>query len=249
MMEIFDKWWEYFLVMWWGLKPPKSEKIIEDKRRSHSEFKDEYFTNLQAMKSSDLETFDKILDNKYRLVVEHRRVIEEKAQSMISQSGIAASLMAIVVSVFAIAAIGWSFWLILITYFLLISPVVNIISAILLARNTLVLKYGYPEEMVPDTQSKTLRIDSIINKIFIVDHSAYFNSIKASYLKFAHWYYKATFICLLLIVLVFPLLFLGYNASSNGESIYNTFLNKFKINKIEMSQPSDSLDTCSSSKE
>lgn len=239
-MEIFDKWWEYFIVMWWGLKPPKSNVIIEDNRKEHSEFKTEYYAKLNAMSSTDLDIFEKILDNKSRLAVEHRRVIEEKAQSMISQSGIAASLMAIVVSVFAIASIGWSILLVLVAYILLILPIINIIAAILLARNTLVLKYGYPEETIPDTGSVTLKIDSIIDKIYIVDHSSYFNRIKASYLKFAHWYYKATFICLLLIVLIFPLLFLGYSGSSKGISMYNKIKNKFNTYKIEMLQSEDS---------
>jgi len=229
-MEIFDHWWEYFLVMWWGISPPDLNKYFGPDPGPVSSFRDDYYDSIKSLSTSRV----KFLLTKTNRIEEQENktteIIENKAHSIISQSGLVITLLAIAISFFTTQYDGLRFnifnWLSLI----LILIILNLITAALLAKNVLVTKYTYIKSVIKDVQKDSNIIDTIVEQICIVEHTAYINIVKATFLQFAHWYFKITLILILLFVLSLPV-FYAFSATNNDiEEVGNTVNRKTIIN-------------------
>ena len=238
-MEIFDHWWEYFLVLAWTFSPPKFEKIGGEVPPSLNSFKDKYSEEIELLSKDEkaLILFREKLNHLEDLENKTRNTIEEKAHSMISQSGVAATLLLATISLFTIKADSWSYLLSIWIYVFLSVITLNLVAAALLARNVIVLEYKYPKQVISSITKDYIFIDSLIEQIFIINHSSYFNNIKASFLKFAHWYFKATFMCILILVISLPFLYffqpLKDDGKFNSKNItIENFFNKYSTDTI-----------------
>ena len=49
--EIFDKWWEYFTVIFWGISNPENEKIMGEKNVSKAEIHEKYADSFKKILS------------------------------------------------------------------------------------------------------------------------------------------------------------------------------------------------------
>ncbi len=225
-MEIFDHWWEYFLVLSWTVYPPKFEKIGGVAPPSLDCFRDKYSERIEHLSKDKeaLSLFRQKLSHLEDLENKTQNTIEEKAHSMISQSGVAVALLVGAISLLTTGSGSGSYILSIWVYLLLVIATSNLVAAALLARNVIVLEYKYPRQVISDLSKDYFFIVSLIEQIFIIEHSSYYNRIKASFLKFAHWYFKATFICILILVISLPFLYfskpLEKDSGSNSKNIY-----------------------------
>lgn len=238
-MEIFHHWWEYFLVLSWTVYPPKFKKIGGDVPPSLDSFRDKYSKRIEHLSKDEkaLGLFREKLSHLEDLENKTRNTIEGKAHSMISQSGLAAALLVATISLLAIKSNSWSYIPSIWVYFLLVITTLNLVAAALLARNVIVLEYKYPKQVISDLSKDYFFIDSLIEQMFIIKHSSYYNNIKASFLKYAHWYFKATFICILILVISLPFLYfskpLEKDSKSNSKNIYiENSVNKYSTATI-----------------
>ncbi len=248
-MEIFDHWWEYFLVLSWSFSPPKFKKIGGELPPSLNHFKDQYTKEIENL-SKDEKSFTNFMQQLNHLEDfenKTRNTIEDKAHLMVSQSGVAATLLVAAISLFTFKSNNWSniqsIWI----YSFLTIITLNLVAAALLARNVIVLEYRYPKQVISELTKEYLFIDSLIEQIFIIKHSSYYNNIKASFLRFAHWYFKATFICILVLVLTLPFLYFFQPIEKSNEldshkiNIENS-INQFPIETILNEAKKESLD-------
>lgn len=233
-MEIFHHWWEYFLVLSWTVYPPKFKKIGGVAPPSLDCFRDKYSKRIECLSKDEeaLSLFRKKLNRLEDLENKTRNTIEEKAHSMISQSGVAVALLVGAISLLTTRSGSSSYILSIWVYLLLVITTSNLVAAALLARNVIVLEYKYPRQFISDLSKDYFFIVSLIEQIFIIEHSSYYNRIKASFLKFAHWYFKATFICILILVISLPFLYfskpLEKDSGSNSKNIYiENSINKY----------------------
>lgn len=230
--EIFDHWWEYFLVMWWGISTPKPEKLIPPPKdikldNISADFKDKIETLLSTNDEKKINSFNKILDDTSKDDDEIKKTIESKAHSLIGLTSIAVSLLLAGIS-FAInqsqhinILLQFLLWLI----FLLL--IINFLTAGMHARNVVILTKGYARfNFEPLLDDKKKAVDIILDKIMINNYNAYLNRIKATYLKFSHWYFKSSFILTMVVALLLPPLLIFSNKKVDNSS------DKQKINII-----------------
>ena len=206
-MEIFDHWWEYFRVLYWSLSPPAVEYFITEPV-SFALLEKEYKEEIEKIKQEGEGKVKFILDLMDKGVSseeERRTVIETKAHSMISQSGLAIPLLVAALSLISISIndlIAKS-----IILFLLCAATIHFIAAVLHARHIVSLKYFYPrQDFASYLTHEDRTVDYILSQVLIIRRLSELNSVKATFLKFSHWFYKATFSILLLMTFCVPTL-------------------------------------------
>ncbi len=224
--EIFDSWWEYFLVAWWGISTPSNEKLFGKKATSDditNKYENKISLLLKKKKMKRRNSFITHLNYRIQQETERKRIIESKAHSFIGQTGIAVSLLIGALSLGTTQFDDWDILLKLFSWFVFLIIIVNFIFAGLHARNviTLIEGYSYQDyELFIDKSSKIK--DQILEKIYICEHNFYLNNVKATYLRFAHWYFKFSFILILIGSLLLPPTIIVFNSNNQNQSTINS---------------------------
>jgi|GEM_PF-3408704 len=206
-MEIFDHWWEYFRLIIWSFSPPKFIRINNDVPPTLEQIRKGLDPQILKL-ARDVKAINMFREKLNRLEDTENGIkltIEGKAHSMVSQSGLAVTLLLTAISLFSLKSDGWGLVQLIWIYSFLSIITLNLVTAALLARNVIALNYTLTKQVISDISSKYIFHDSIIEQLFIIKQTSYFNSIKASFLKYAHWYFKATLICVLVLVFSLPL--------------------------------------------
>ena len=206
-MEIFERRREYFKVLFWSVSPPTIEELIDEPvsfGKIEKQYQVEAEKILRATKE-DRDFYLGLLEKGVASEEEQRTVIDSKANSMISQTGVAVTL---IVAGLSLVSLGLNDWIPKAVVMLLLAiAAMHLIAGGLHARLAVSLIYKYPRHDFTSylgiTQPST---DYIISQIYIIQRLSQLNMVKAGFLRFAHWFYKATFVTLFAITVLAPLL-------------------------------------------
>lgn len=206
--EIFEKWWEYFLVAKWSFYRPSNEKLTGLKIVTYKNIEKKYSDKLKKLFDEpikeNIEQLQRYSDEEFYSETERKNVIEAKAHSLLGQSGISVTLLIAALSLGTTQFGDWSILFKLLLWLSFSFIIFNFVFAGLHARNALVLKEGYAsqtfESMIDNLGSKT----NLIEKIYIIEYNRYLNDIKGTYLKFAQWFYKFSFLLVLMVTFLIP---------------------------------------------
>lgn len=229
-MKIFNKWWEYFVVMWWSFFPPPNEKMsLEKEPDSLIAFNEKY---VEAIKSLSLDEQKFLYDKLNRIEEQNNQntnILENKAHSIISQSSLGITLLVVAISLLTtqVDSINFCLFIWILVFVLII--ILNIVVSALLSRNVILLKYKYPQVVIDNIKNDSKLINSIVEKLFINEHYLFINNIKTTYLFYSHWYYKITLIILVVLSISLPALFL-FNNNNNKAKIDSPPSKVYNIN-------------------
>ena len=241
-MKIFNKWWEYFVVMWWSFFPPSLEKISSDKPDSLNTFKKRYFEAVSLLTTDE----QKFLYNKLSRIEEQNNkntdIIENKAHSIISQSSLGITLLVVAISLLTTQVDNINFYIFFWILFFVLIIILNIVVSALLSRNVILLKYEYPQVVVEDINNDSKLVNSIVEQLFVNQHYLFINNIKTTFLFYSHWYYKITLIVLLVLSLSLPAIFI-FNSQSNKAKIDTLPSKIYNINSGNGSNSVIKIDT------
>lgn len=209
--EILEHWWEYFVVIWWAIFRPTNKQVLARSAPTKIDIQNKYEDALKGLLSrkdeNKISGLTENLATRNKAEEERKTTIESKAHSLIGQTGIAVTLLISTLSLGTGQFKDWHFGVKLITWFLFFSVILNLVVAALHARNVVALKEGYAHE---DFESflgdDTNQLSPFLEMIYIIEHNSYINDVKATYLKFSHWYYKCSFIILVITAIIVPLL-------------------------------------------
>jgi hypothetical protein len=207
--EILEHWWEYFLVVWWSIFRPSNERLMGRVSGTENDIREAHGGSLNDFLSrSEEKEIVKLIDflaSKRKAEEERKSTIESKAHSLIGQTGIAVTLLIGALSLGTLQFKDWHFLIKITTWIFFFSVILNLIVAGLHARNTVALKEGYAHTDISILISQeTQLLDFLINDLYISEHNSYLNDVKATYLKFAHWFYKCSFIFILISAFFLP---------------------------------------------
>ena len=133
-------------------------------------------------------------------------MIETKANSMISQTGLSVTLLVASLSFVSLGVDSSSSRVVILM--LLCFAAINLVAAGLHARHVVSLKYPYPRhDLTSYFNAGQPSVDFILSQLFIIQSLSQINDVKATFLKFSHWFYKTTFVTLFLIALISPAMF------------------------------------------
>lgn len=241
--EIFDSPEEYFTILLWGVfTPDYSKEFLSLKKVDEIKFKNDY----EKMISSFPEDFlDVILDDlvtEYSRELSRRKTIEDKAASMLSSNSLSITLLTALVGFFSkFTSLNIYFKLFLVLFYTL--PVINIISSGLHARNVLGLRYYYHVLDIKNDilvkykynlNIKNYKRKKIVEIAFITASNSYLNSVKASFLKFSHWYYKATFVTLFPLFIFFFMYILFFENGVTKNVEFEEIKNELNITNLKI---------------
>jgi len=246
--EIFEHWWEYFIVIWWGFSNPTNENFLKRIKPSKNVIFKEYMgavTNL--LKSNKTQ-----LINEYKLAVtqsfsmeENRKdLIESKAHSLLGQTGITVSLLLGAFSIALTQSFYWSLTIKFIVWIFFVITIIHFTVSGLHARNAVVLKDGYEQADLREILDPHFTLNRLfLSRMYQIEHNSYLNDVKATYLKCAHWYFKAGLVSLVVgILLIIPIFFLLISKNDDKiESIKTNIINR--IEKHELNVSKDSLNS------
>ena len=207
--EIFDSPWEYFTVAWWGISKPSDEALLNRKQPDKDEIEKNYSKDIKSLMSNkkkqyEAKEFEQFVENWQNDENQRRETIETKAHSLLGHTGITVTLLLGSLSIGATQATGWPIWIKLIAWLFFLISSMQFIVAGLLARNA-VLTRGFSHDSPEDLlDPKTNKINILVSRLHQADYNSYLNNAKASYLKFAHWYFKCGLIILFIGVLTLP---------------------------------------------
>lgn len=228
-MKIFNKWWEYFVVMWWSFFPPSLEKISSDKPDSLNAFKEKYSEAVNSLSANEkIFLYDKLS----RIEDQNNKntdIIENKAHSIISQSSLGITLLVVAISLLTTQIDSISFYIFFWILFFVLIIILNIVVSALLSRNVILVKYEYPQVVIEDVNNDSKLVNSIVEQLFINQHYLFINNIKTTFLFYSHWYYKITLIILLVLSFSLPAIFI-FNSPNNKVNINSTPSKIYNIN-------------------
>lgn len=219
--EIFDHWWEYFTIIWWGIFPPTMDKLMNGRQFTKKEEIDNLYKNKinllanNANFSEREKEFVESINSLYLQEEERKKTIELKAHSLIGQTSIAITFLLAAISLTTAQYQDFSLIIKLIIWFSFVAIIINFVTAGLHARNVVILKEGYASTSYCDLLNPDFSLTSFtLDKIYSVEHNSYLNEVKATYLKFSHWFFKCSFIITISVAVLLPP-FLMITANSN----------------------------------
>ncbi len=232
--EIFDKWWEYFLVILWGFSHPSNEKLMGNKNVSKADIKKKYenkiievFNTNNAERIANLTTF---INNRCSEEEERKKTIESKAHSLVGQTSIAVSLLFAAISVSTSQYDFLPFYFKLILWIIFFIIILNFVTAGLHARNVVTALQGYAYHSIDSfLDIKNNKIDILIEKYFISEYNSYLNNVKTTYLRFSHWYFKFSFMITVVVALLLPPSLMLVNGKANNKKTQDKY-NRIYIN-------------------
>lgn len=207
--EIFEKWWEYFLVISWGFSHPTSSKLMGRDNVNKDDLKNKYESQiLDVLNTNDSERIKNLTDfinNKYSEEEERKKTIENKAHTLIGQTSIAVSLLLAAISIGTSQYDFLPIYFKIIVWFLFFIIIINFVTAGLHARNVVTALQGFAHHSIGSFfLQDNYKINILIEKYFMSEYNSYLNDVKATYLRFSHWYFKFSFIITVLIALILP---------------------------------------------
>lgn len=207
--EIFDKWWEYFLVIIWGFSHPTNKKLMGRDSASKIKIKNEYEAKIvEVFNTKDEDKIKNLIDfidNRYSEEDERKKTIEGKAHSLLGQTSIAVSLLFAAISISTSQYDFLPFYFKLILWLVFFIIILNFVTAGLHARNVVTALQGFAHHSIDNFLIKEdNKIDILIEKYFMCEYNSYLNDVKATYLRFSHWYFKFSFIITVIIALLLP---------------------------------------------
>ncbi len=220
--EIFDKWWEYFLVIFWGFSPPANVKLMGRENIKIVDIKLEYESKVvEVLATNDNEKIKQLNDfinSKYEEEEDRKKTIENKAHSLIGQTGIAVSLLLAAISIGSSQYDYLPLYFNIIVWVLFFIIILNFVTAGLHARNVVTVLQGFAHHTINSFFIQdNYKLNILLEKYFMSEYNSYLNNVKATYLRFSHWYFKFSFIVTVLIALLLPPSFMLIN-SINDES-------------------------------
>ena len=233
--EIFDRWSDYLLVAWWGLYPPKSESLLGRDNISKEEvvtINDKSIQRLLRRKKDIIQDFKNFLDRSFNEEEERKERLESKAHSLLGETGIVVSLLVAALS-FGLGQSTSQSWQYLTICFLMFLILFNFVITGLHARNGVILK-GYQRLDETDyLNGHTTDKELLLTKLYLIKYNNYLNDVKATYLRFAHWYFKAgLFFVIVTMVTVLTIFVLFPSNDSHDANTSNTIIYKNEYYKI-----------------
>lgn len=230
--EIFHKWWEYFLVIWWGIFRPSDARLLSQNQITKEEVRDKYKNLiLEMLRKGDkekIEFFNNTVSERKKDEDERKKNIELKAHSLLGQTSIAITLFVALISLSSTQFIETPIFLRIIFWISVVIILIHFITVALHARNAVVLM-GYLTPHLVDTLDPTIdESELLIGRIFANYYNSYLNNVKATYLLFSHWYFKFGIILIFLIGVVLPVLIMSESVSKPYE-MKNKSTNEIKI--------------------
>jgi len=222
-MEVFDHWWEYFRLLYRCLAPGTIDDHIKDPV-SFEKLKRQYdaeSNNIAKSKKEQKDAILGILEKGISAEEDRRTVIDAKANSMVSQTGLAVTL---IIASLSLVSLGVKELIPKLVILVLLSvSAVNLIAAGLHARHVVSLRYPYPRHDFAGYLGITQpSADYVVSQLFIIERSSQINDVKATFLRISHWFFKAAFVTLFLIVLSGPLLLFSSSIGThNPPSVVN----------------------------
>lgn len=227
--EIFDKWWEYFLVIFWGFSHPSNTKLLGREIQKKDDIKTQYEAKIaDVLNTNDTEKIKNLSDfinKKYDEEEERKKTIENKAHSLIGQTSIAVSLLLAAISIGTSQNDELPLYFKIIVWFFYFIIILNFVTAGLHARNVVTVLHGFASHKIDSFfDQENFKLNILLEKYFMSEYNSYLNDVKATYLRFSHWYFKFSFIITVLITLILP----------PSLMLVNTFTDEIKHpNKIE----------------
>lgn len=239
--EILDHWWEYYKIIWWGIFPPDMKKLMNDREITKKEiignlYKDQINllannTNFPERQKEFIESIDSI----YLQEEERKKTIELKAHSLIGQTSIAITFLLAAISLTTVQYQNFSLITKLVIWFSFVTIIINFVTAGLHARNAVILKEGYATTSYSDFLDVDFSLTNYtLDKIYSVEHNSYLNEVKATYLKFSHWFFKCSFIITIFVSVLLPP-FLMLTANTNPDASKETKVYIYKYNNVDSS--------------
>lgn len=207
--EIFEKWWEYFLVIFWGFSHPTSSKLMGRENVKKDDLKNQYGSQiLDVLNTNDAEKIKNLTDfinNKYSEEEDRKKTIENKAHTLIGQTSITVSLLLAAISIGTSQYDFLPIYFKIIVWFLFFIIILNFVTAGLHARNVVTALQGFAHHSIGSFfLQDNYKINILIEKYFMSEYNSYLNDVKATYLRFSHWFFKFSFIITVLIALLLP---------------------------------------------
>lgn len=192
---------------------PKFDKC--GKPEKYSIITNEYKQKLRDINSeAELETYLKYIEIDHNNEEKRRKIVEDKAHAMLSQSSITAALLTACLTLFTNDKVHLGYFGKSIILFLFMLPILNTIMIGLLARKVVSAKYKYSSENIdfPVERDKLNFLKKrLIDNIFAKKQNTYLTNIKVTYLNWAHWLHKVNFISLFTCGLTISLIFVFFN--------------------------------------
>ncbi|QQS37590.1 MAG: hypothetical protein IPM56_06450 [Ignavibacteriales bacterium] len=242
--EIFEKWWEYFLVIFWAFSRPSNKKLMKYEQVTKEDLKIKYGPRISDVLNTDdlekIKTLTEFIDNKYLEEDERKKTIENKAHSLIGQTSLAVSFLLAAISFGSTQNDNLPLYFKIIVWLLFFLIILNFVTAGLHARNVVTALEGFAHHSIenffyPDNSKYNL----LFEKFFMSEYNFYLNNVKTTYLRFSHWYFKFSFIITVIVALILPpsIMFV-YNQDLEFESptktsnikVENYYWNKSKTN-------------------
>lgn len=247
--EIFDKWWEYFHVIFWGFSPPSNAKLMGCENVEKDDIKSEYESKVvEVLATNDndkIKYLNDFINNRYDDEEERKKTIENKAHSLIGQTGIAVSMLLAAISIGTSQYDFLPLYFKIIVWALFFILILNFVTAGLHARNVVTVLQGFAHHTINSFLIQdNYKLNILLEKYFMSEYNSYLNNVKATYLRFSHWYFKFSFILTVLIALLLPPSLMFVN-SSNAESkvpskVENIDVNHNYYNSIENNESNKS---------
>jgi hypothetical protein len=203
--EVLEHWWEYFTVIKWVFSPPGYDKLMGGIKAPNLKQRSDHYKKILDHLNSEItvDTFRIIIDTEIEREDQRKQVIETKAHSILSQTGIATSLLIGSISLGSANLLTLStFWKIAISAFLVLI-VGHFVIAALYARLSVILSRGYVR-IDFEEEGEFSAIERAINRMFALEYNSYLNDIKGTYLKLSHWFLKLSFVSILFASIALP---------------------------------------------
>jgi hypothetical protein len=188
---------------------PSYEKVLARQPHARDEFLKKYQDRIASLSGSRRKfvrlSFEEFVTQTIEEERDRQRTIEGKAHSLLGQTGITISLLLGSLSVGATQLSGWPLGVKLVAWGLFLIAALQFVVSGLHARAALILLRGYARDDVEQFLDPKLTKGRLLSqRLFQAEHNSFLNDAKATFLKFAHWYFKSGIMWLLFASLILP---------------------------------------------